>query len=250
MIKRCLVLTLTIALCLIAATATADEDWSYTISPYLWFAGMDGQVSTLPSLPPADVDASFSDVVGNLDMALFIAGEVRKGRWGLVADVAYVDLEAEGDTPGPLYSAVELGATNWMVSAMGLYRVHDGDGPFVDIVAGFRYWDVSSDLTLRAGALPELRVDNGESWFDPVIGAKGLSALGESKFSFGWHAILGGFGAGSDMMWDLRANFGYQFGDHTSAILGYRYLDVDYDDDDFLYDITQDGPILGLVWRF
>ena len=32
--------------------------------------------------------------------------------------------------------------------------------------------------------------------------------------------------------------------------LGYRYLDIEYDDDGYLYDVTQDGPMLGLVWRF
>jgi hypothetical protein len=32
--------------------------------------------------------------------------------------------------------------------------------------------------------------------------------------------------------------------------LGYRYLDVDYEDGDFLYDVAQDGLVLGLSWRF
>jgi hypothetical protein len=28
--------------------------------------------------------------------------------------------------------------------------------------------------------------------------------------------------------------------------LGYRYLDVDYEKDEFLYDVAQDGAVLGL----
>ena len=35
-----------------------------------------------------------------------------------------------------------------------------------------------------------------------------------------------------------------------STTLGYRYLDVDYEKDDFLYDVSQDGPVLGLSWMF
>jgi len=31
---------------------------------------------------------------------------------------------------------------------------------------------------------------------------------------------------------------------------GYRYLDVDYEDGAFLYDVVQDGLTLGLSWRF
>ena len=48
---------------------------------------------------------------------------------------------------------------------------------------------------------------------------------------------------------DLRGDFGYHW-EKTALILGYRYLDVEYEDGDFLYDVKQDGPILGLIWHF
>lgn len=57
-------------------------------------------------------------------------------------------------------------------------------------------------------------------------------------------------GAGSDFMWDLSINLGYQWTDTLSTTTGYRYLDVDCEEDGFLYDVAQDGPILGLSWRF
>ncbi|WP_169309229.1 hypothetical protein [Desulforhopalus sp. IMCC35007] len=31
--------------------------------------------------------------------------------------------------------------------------------------------------------------------------------------------------------------------------VGYRYLAVDYDNDGFIYDVSQNGPVLGLSWR-
>ena len=87
--------------------------------PYLWFSGIDGQVSSVPGEPPADIDASFSDVLENLDFAIFVAGEARKGRWGIFADVMYVDLEACGDFPGPEFSSVNLDVGVWVGGHVG-----------------------------------------------------------------------------------------------------------------------------------
>jgi hypothetical protein len=51
-------------------------------------------------------------------------------------------------------------------------------------------------------------------------------------------------------MWDGQINLGYQWTEGISTTIGYRYMDVDYDEDEFLYDVSQDGPVLGLSWRF
>jgi hypothetical protein len=85
---------------------------------------------------------------------------------------------------------------------------------------------------------------------DPIIGLKGLAPLGESQFFVSGALLLGGFGMGSDFMWDGQINLGYQWGPTFSTTIGYRYLEVDYDEGDFLYDVSQDGPSLGLSWRF
>jgi hypothetical protein len=50
--------------------------------------------------------------------------------------------------------------------------------------------------------------------------------------------------------WDANINLGYQWTQGFSSTIGYRYLDVDYADDGFLYDVAQDGLVLGLSWRF
>lgn len=51
-------------------------------------------------------------------------------------------------------------------------------------------------------------------------------------------------------MWDAIANVSYQWTDSISTTLGYRYLDVDYEDNGFLYDVAQQEPVLGISWRF
>ncbi len=98
--------------------------------------------------------------------------------------------------------------------------------------------------------MPEESRSNSEDWFDPLIGLKGLSGLWDSKFFISGGLALGGFGAGSDFFWDANVNLGYQWTKGFSMTVGYRYLDVDYEKDDFLYDVAQDGLVLGLSWRF
>jgi hypothetical protein len=247
--------TATAALILIAPVygqTKVENDWSFQLAPYAWLAGQNGTVGTLPGLPPADIDIDFyDDIWGNINLAGMLVGEARKGRYGLFADLVYTDIEMEDPAPyGVLYSAVSSRTKSWIVSIAGLYRLAERENRFLDVMAGVRYWSVDSDLTLKAGLLPQRSVSNNKDWFDPWIGIKGLSPLGGSKFFISGGAGIGGFGAGSDLFWDVLINLGYQWTSGFSTTLGYRYLDVDYEKDDFLYDVAQDGLTLGLSWRF
>lgn len=229
----------------------SDNTWQFRLAPYAWLAGMDGTVATLPGLPPADIDMDFwDDIVKNVDGAIFLVGEARKGSFGVFMDIAYVDIEQDGNTPGPYFSSVSVTTESWILSATGLYRFVDQPASSADLIAGIRYWSVDSTLKLRPGLLPGREVSNKEDWVDPLVGVKGFSSLGDSKFFINGGLAIGGFGVGSDFMWDVSANLGYQWGEMFSTTIGYRYLDVDYEDDGFIYDVAQHGPVLGLSWRF
>jgi opacity protein-like surface antigen len=43
---------------------------------------------------------------------------------------------------------------------------------------------------------------------------------------------------------------GYEMSDHFSAVAGYRALGVDYQDGDFEFDVTIQGPIVGVALKF
>ena len=55
---------------------------------------------------------------------------------------------------------------------------------------------------------------------------------------------------GAKVDWDVAAALGYRFNDRVSAVAGYRALGVNYDKDGFVFDVVQQGPIMGLVMRF
>jgi opacity protein-like surface antigen len=48
----------------------------------------------------------------------------------------------------------------------------------------------------------------------------------------------------------VQATVGYQFTETISAEIGYRYLDTDYSDGDFIYDVAEHGVYTGLNIRF
>ena len=93
-------------------------------------------------------------------------------------------------------------------------------------------------------------MDNEESWVDPAIGIKGRTPIAGSNFYLEGFAGVGGFGVGSDLFYDLNLNIGYQWNRAIGTGIGYRLYDVDYNKDDFLYDVKQQGWLIGLTWAF
>lgn len=80
------------------------------------------------------------------------------------------------------------------------------------------------------------------------MGLKGRVSITPELYLTGW-GLIGG-GASSEIVWDLMGGAGYQFTESFSAVLGYRAAGVDYENDGFVYDTIQQGPILGAVFRF
>jgi hypothetical protein len=212
-------------LCLAAAPAGATEQWEFRIAPYLWLAGLNGDVGTLPGVPPSSVDASF-------------------------ADILYIDVAASGSTPGPLFSTADLDSRVLLGTITGFWRAWSDDSSSVDLVAGGRFWSVDTRLRLGAGVLPATTVSHDENWLDPVVGFRVRGALGGERIFQSFGLVLGGFGIGSDFMWDTDINLGYRWTDGFSTTIGYRYMDVDYSDGGFIYDVAQHGPTVALSWNF
>nr|WP_282130193.1 outer membrane beta-barrel protein [Roseobacter litoralis] len=48
--------------------------------------------------------------------------------------------------------------------------------------------------------------------------------------------------------YQFTVTFDYEFAENWTARAGYRYLNVDNDDDDF--QLEQTGPVLGVSYRF
>jgi len=241
-----------VATLLAPATASAADEWQFQIVPYLWFAGVKGEGSTIPGAPVAPIDIPASQATEDLEAAFMGVFEMKKGKQGAFVDVVYTDIQSDTTLAPNIGLFLTTTSKNTLVSVAYEYQVYKRERAFVDLFGGARYWEIDTKLEFGGGLgiLAGRTVQNKEDWVDPMIGVKGRSALGGSKFFVSGALAAGGFGAGSDSFYDASAYVGYQFNKTVGALVGYRMFDVDYEDGSFLYDVRQEGWLLGVSFAF
>jgi len=232
---------------------TTESGWTYEITPYFWAPGLKGDVAVFGA-PPVGVDVKFVDLFDAIAWSEFppvamLHGEIRNDRFGVFADLIHFALEIDASTPGPAFSSADLDLKATIATALGFYRIAEQGESHLDVLAGARLWSVDTDLGFGAGLLPAISVSDDETWVDPVIGVKGHYGLNDKLFLKGW-AMIGGFGASSDFMWDVFGGLGYQVNDRFSATAGWRHIGVDYAHNSFLFDVDLNGPMFEGSFRF
>ena len=233
---------------LAAPGVTSAADWEFKLAPYLWFAGLEGDVATIPGVPPAPIDVSPSDAIQDTEAALMLMFEARKGRHGLFVDFIYTDVRSKDEVFPNLGVSLRSVSKSTVLSGAYQYRLVQGEGNNLDLLGGLRYWEVDSALSFT-GPL-QVSGRNKEDWVDPFIGLKGYHRFGATKFYTSYGAAVGGFDTGSKLFYDLNLNLGYQWTNSIGTVVGYRLFDVDYDHKGFLWDVEQAGWGLGLAWSF
>jgi ribosomal protein L12E/L44/L45/RPP1/RPP2 len=357
------------------------EDWTFVLEPYVWALGLNGNIG-VKGLPSAHIGFSSRTILQHLQWGIFMQGEIRKGRWGVLADGYYAALTASASPDNRIYDNVNLGLQQSIVSLALAYRVIDDRRGFLDLYAGVRYnyLGLQVDASLNDSRISEIgtnsanaissRVDarldtalseilaqaqqtaataansaanavigsfrtrdieklilrdrdlrklvrddvivrslagtdvrkalasyiraaaaasasraqgvtntsleaaaaaekkklakaisnkiedvtptyaaGDQYWFDPIIGLRGqvnftrwlyLAAQGD----------VGGFGAGSQIAWNVQAALGVNFTRNIFAELGYRYMYVDYENNGFLYNMNSYGLYSSIGVKF
>ncbi len=220
---------------------------TFAIAPYLWGISMNGKLAQF-GLPTVEVDASFSDILSNLDFAAMLLGEVRYNRLSLLSDFNYSKLSIDRATPlGILATSAGVSSEMLRWSLFGGYEVLSNETFTVDVLAGAQMMSVETKLSFTGGFLGGVSRTDSDTWFDALGGARARVSLTPQVYLTGWGLI----GAGqSDLVWDVMGGVGYSFNDSISAVAGYRALSVDYQDGGFRFDVVQHGPIVGGVFRF
>lgn len=134
----------------VAPLLSAEEtggDWEFRLTPHIWIPTVtlspaaSGDVSTDTKIPA-------SDVVAELDAALMLNLEVRKGRWGLLSHGMYTRIGTEGSSPGPFFNMVDTTITLGELDLALFYRVLEGDRGWLDLLAGARYMYTGLDYEM------------------------------------------------------------------------------------------------------
>lgn len=220
--------------------APAAEGWQWEATLYMLGASLDGTTGVAPLV--ANVDIGFDEILDNLEFGAMGRLRAVHDPWSISLDVIYMGLGVSG---GPPAFAVpfDVDVDQTAVELAASFKYND----YFESIVGVRYMDVSLDI--RTFGPLGVQASGSRDWFDPFIGANIRAPLGE-KWSFRGRADIGGFGVGSDLAWQLEALFEWRWSERASMQIGYRAIDIDYDDDGFLYDVLIQGPQAGVTFRF
>jgi hypothetical protein len=196
------------------------------------------------------VDASFSDILNNLQFGAMGLVVARKGNWGVGGDAVWMTLGANGTAPGPLGRVT--GSADMSQGAFAFYGLRRL-GAGADVMFGARVNTLQANLRVN-GPFAVRSVDGSKTWFDPIVGLQLRTPDNGGR----WHAQvfteIGGFGVGSTFTWQVFPTMGVSLSERMSIEFGYRWLDMDYSSGEnltlFKYDVLTQGRVLGFGFRF
>ena len=234
-----------VALPLTAGAQEPTSDWSGQVTPYVWASGLGGSVTPLPGGPTLDFDKSFGEVLEDLDIALFLAGQIRYKRIVVMGDFSTSTSSKEGAVPVPGVGILPAeGRLNQRsLTVTGGYRVADEEGLTLDVMGGLRHWSVRSTIDVAGGAISRSpRV----SFTDPLVAVKANVGLAPRLSAIAY----GDIGIGSRSTAQLLLTLNYQVSNHLYLSAGYRQLWLEYAKGGARGDATMAGPLVGATWRF
>lgn len=224
-----------------SAHSQETEKWNYTAAFYMWMPGVDGTVGALGRT--VDAEASFTDLISNTKFGVMTGLLARKGRLSITGDFIYVRLGTDEQLP-PFKVDVEIIPT--MLEGTGGYEIANN----FDVYGGIRFYSVENNITFNGPLTVE--VDATKRWVDPIVGLRFSPELSK-HFSVLAKADVGGFGAGSDLSWQLQAYGMWHVTEKSSIAFGYRVLDIDYKEESgnqFSLDMQIKGPSVEFVYKF
>jgi len=238
-----------------AAAKAQEKPWEVVVTPYLWVAFPEGDVTAMSGdrgggggIRDSDVHANFDDV--GLSGAFTGSAEFRYGRFGVLADLSYYEIEADKNiTIGPLPAIDgELKISGTKALIVGYWRAYETETSDIDLLGGAHYLGIDTDINVSNANRAVSRSSEEDLW-DPVIGVRGRTRFSE-HFGLSGIATYGGFGVSSEHLFELQGYLTYRFNDTITALGGYRYYSTKWEGDRLDYDASFSGPLVGLSFHF
>jgi opacity protein-like surface antigen len=221
------------------------ESWKFVGEIYGWGADINAETAT-----GDDIKISLSDILDNLDLTIMGKLAAMKGKWSLVGDLIYLDIEDDSKGTAKIINRSVSTKTNVELKAligtiMGGYSVYETKSVKVDMAIGARYIRLEADVKFDLGTFQAKVSDSDHNW-DGIVGINGRFGLAPKWFMTSYADV----GTGeSELTWQALAGVGYQF-DKAEAVFGYRYMDYQFDDGALIDNLNIKGPFAGLRYTF
>ena len=219
-----------------------DQDaWSFQVKPVLWNPAISLRFSDSDDDDDENSQPDYCFFCfDKLSNYLALQAEARRSRFAFLFDGLRVRFE---DTPVDGRVNLNIASTLGFVELAAAYQ-HREDIP-LDAYVGVRYTFVENEI--RFLRLPAVEKDY--DWVDPVIGARYTYTINRD-WSMLLRGDIGGFGVSTDWMTNASVDAVFRVNDLISLSAGYRYLDIKFEDDDFLYDVNLKGLQVAAAFSF
>lgn len=236
-------------LCALAAgpAAAQDSGWRFAATAYLWLPTIRSTVDT--DIGSIQSTLSASDALSDLNFGFMGTVAAQKDRWSLIGDFIYSDSTANTSTPhGLLFTKGSTDTRLSVLSGYAAYRVAETDQVAVDLGGGFRAIAMDTSTKLEGNHVADRSFGGNDTWVVPLIAARAVVPLGER-----WSAsVVADFGGTSsdEISWQALTSVDYAISDKWSAVVAYRYLDIEKPVGGNDTKIELYGPALGVTYRF
>jgi hypothetical protein len=233
------------------AAPTQGKDWQVTVAPYFWMARTKANVDIGQFSRSTTID--FVDVVPDLHGAFAAHAEATWREWTGFLDLFYVSMGQSEPKAGVSVSTniqelfFEFGAT-YRLPALSLGGA--GSLTFEPLAGGRFMW---VDVSL---GFPNQKVSTSGSVIDPMIGGRIVWRITDTV-SVWFRGDVAGFGISdsqSHLTYNLLGGVEWRFVPRASALVGFRYLNIDLEKEHrrqtFDADIEMFGPFIGVNFYF
>jgi hypothetical protein len=124
------------------------EPWKITIGAPGWLARVSGTTGFHGI--NSNVDVGVGQILRHINVIYLFAGEVRRGRFGVLGDLLYLNAQAGTNERSGLVSKVDLGLQQFLGEFFGSWRVLEGTRGSLDLLAVFRYTYLGEQVGLQA----------------------------------------------------------------------------------------------------
>ncbi len=224
----------------------SEKPLRIVLSLYGWLSSLSSTVEVRDREISSDV--RFRDLLSAVDFGGFAHLEVQRGKWGGFSDVEFIKLSGDSEfrrlrSPYPFKIKAD-GVMKETVVELGAIRSFEGSRIGVDALAGARYFRLASDAHIGP-----MEQSTTKAWVDPLLGARLRFRLSD-KWQASLRGDLAGFGVGSELTINVVAIVGYTISERYSVGFGYRYLDLDYEENRAEMNTATYGPVVGFAIRF